>query len=124
MLGFGASFALSQLVYEDEHKTEIYEELKSRNIEYRSDQFIKAINGVMLRLLEFANAQDIVSVLLELLTVNSRAVYPSSKTISLIVKCLGRVAPSFTKDLKDQSAKKFLIRANEYFCAIDYEIPL
>jgi hypothetical protein len=51
LLGFGTSFALTQLVYEDEHKMEIVEELRSRNIEYKSDNFIKAINGVMLRLL-------------------------------------------------------------------------
>lgn len=74
----------------------------------------------MLRLLEFANPQDIVNVLLELLTVHSRGPNPSTKTISLIVKCLGRVAPGFTKDLNDQSSKKFLIRANEYFCSIEY----
>jgi hypothetical protein len=55
----------------------------------------------MLRLLEFANSQDIVNVLLELLTLHSRAANPSTKTISLIVKCLGRVAPGFTKDLKE-----------------------
>lgn len=54
----------------------------------------------MLRLLEFANSQDIVNVILELLTVYSRATNPSSKIISLIVKCLGRVAPGFTRDLK------------------------
>jgi hypothetical protein len=32
LLGFGTSFALTQLVYEDEHKAEIVEELRSRNI--------------------------------------------------------------------------------------------
>jgi hypothetical protein len=51
LLGFGASFALNQLVYEDENKATIYEELRARNIDYKSDNFIKAVNGVMLRLL-------------------------------------------------------------------------
>lgn len=55
LLGYGTSFALTQLVYEDEHKSEIYEELKSRNIDYKADNFIKSINGVMLRILENAH---------------------------------------------------------------------
>lgn len=100
LLGFGTSFALTQLVYEDEHKAEIIEELRSRNIEYKSDNFIKAINGVMLRLLENANQQDIVNTLLELLAIHTQQVHPSQKTISLIVKCLGRVAANFAKELR------------------------
>ncbi len=55
LLGYGTSFALTQLVYEDQHKSEIYEELKSRNIEYKADNFIKSINGVMLRILQNAH---------------------------------------------------------------------
>jgi hypothetical protein len=100
LLGYGTGFALSQLVYEDENKASIAEELRSRNIEYKSDNFIKAINGVMLRLLENANSQDIVNVLLELLTTQSRAPTPSAKTISLIVKCLGRVIVNYIRDLR------------------------
>ena len=36
LLGYGVSFALSQLVYEDENKAAIKEALKSRNIEYQT----------------------------------------------------------------------------------------
>lgn len=124
LLGFGTSFALTQLVYEDEHKAEIVEELRSRNIDYKSDNFIKAINGVMLRLLENVNPQEIVNILIELLTIHSRAAVPSAKTISLIVKCLGRVASGFCKDMRLEAVKTFLIRANEYLTSIDYDTPL
>lgn len=124
LLGFGTSFALTQLVYEDEHKAEIVEELRSRNIDYKSDNFIKAINGVMLRLLENVNPQEIVNILIELLTIHSRTATPSAKTISLIVKCLGRVASGFCKDMRLEAVKTFLIRANEYLTSIDYDTPL
>lgn len=100
LLGFGASFALNQLVYEDENKATIYEELRSRNIEYKSDNFIKAVNGVMLRLLENANSQDIVNVLLELLTNQHKSQLSSPKLISLIVKCIGRVSSHFTREMR------------------------
>lgn len=54
----------------------------------------------MLRILENANSQDIVNVLLELLTYHSRATPCSAKTISLVVKCIGRVSKDFTKDMR------------------------
>ena len=94
-----------QLVYEDENKVAISEELKSRNIEYKTDNFIKSVNGIMLRYLENANSQDIVNVLLELLSVHIRKDSPSAKTISLIVKCLGRVASHFCKDYRPEGTK-------------------
>ncbi len=124
LLGYGTGFALSQLVYEDENKAAIYEELRSRNIEYKSDNFIKAINGVMLRLLENANSQDIVNVLLELLTTQSRAATPSAKTISLIVKCLGRVIVNYIRDLRPDATKLFVLRANEYLATVGYDTAL
>ena len=54
----------------------------------------------MLRLLEYGHPQDIVNILLALLIHHTRANPQSPKTLSLIIKCLGRVAPSFAKDLR------------------------
>ena len=54
----------------------------------------------MLRLLENANNQDTVNVLLELLTYHSKSANSSPKTISLIVKCIGRISKEFHKDLR------------------------
>lgn len=78
----------------------------------------------MLRLLENVNPQEIVNILIELLTIHSRTATPSAKTISLIVKCLGRVASGFCKDMRLEAVKTFLIRANEYLTSIDYDTPL
>lgn len=54
----------------------------------------------MLRILENAHPHETVNVLLELLTYHSRLVPSSPKTISLVVKCLGRVAKEFAKELR------------------------
>lgn len=51
------NFALCQLVYEDENKSLIYDNLRARGIDYKVDNFIKVINGVMLRILENAVPQ-------------------------------------------------------------------
>jgi hypothetical protein len=72
----------------------------------------------MLRLLENANAQEIVNILIELLAIHSRVQHPSQKTISLIVKCLGRVSSGFCKDLRLEAVKTFLARSNEYLAGI------
>jgi hypothetical protein len=96
-----------------------------RNIEYKSDNFIKAINGVMLRLLENANPQDIVNTLLELLSIHTQQQHPSPKTISLIVKCLGRVSANFTKELlRLEAVKTFILRSNDYLAATQYDTAL
>jgi hypothetical protein len=76
------------------------------------------VNGVMLRILEHANHQDIVNNLLEMLTIHSKVPQPSPKTISLIIKCLGRVSNSFCVGLRFESIKTFLIKANEYLASI------
>ena len=49
----GTKFTLTQLVYEDENKKIISDSLKNRGFEYPKEEnpFIKAINGVMLRIL-------------------------------------------------------------------------
>lgn len=78
----------------------------------------------MLRLLENANQQDIVNTLLELLAIHTQQNHPSQKTISLIVKCLGRVASNFSKELRLDSVKTFILRANDYLAAIQYDTAL
>lgn len=98
--------------------------MRSRNIEYKADNFIKAINGVMLRILENSNSQDVVNVLLELLTYYSRGTLHSPKTISLIVKCMGRVSKDFAKDLRPEAVKLFLLRSLQYLTCIDYDVYL
>jgi hypothetical protein len=78
----------------------------------------------MLRILENGNCQDIVSVLLELLTYHSRQIPNSPKTISLVVKCIGRVSKEFNKDFRPEAVKMFLYRAHQYLSAVDYDIYL
>lgn len=51
LLRLSMHFTLKQLVYEDENKSLIQEDLANRGIEYKIENFIKVINGVMLRLL-------------------------------------------------------------------------
>lgn len=57
LLYHGTKFALYQLVYEDEYKNVIAQNLNNRNIDFKPDQFVKVINGVMLRILDFACPQ-------------------------------------------------------------------
>ena len=57
LLYHGTKFALYQLVYEDEYKNVITQNLNNRNIDFKPDQFVKVINGVMLRILENASSQ-------------------------------------------------------------------
>ena len=77
-----------------------------------------------MRLLENAHCQDIVSVLLELLTYHSKCYPQSGKTISLVAKCIGRVSKDFGKDLKPESIRLFLLRAIQFLSVIDYDTPL
>lgn len=78
----------------------------------------------MLRLLENANPQDIVNTLLELLVIHSQQQNQSQKTISLIVKCLGRVAANFAKDLRLEAVKTFILRSNDYLASVQYDTAL
>lgn len=52
-----------QLVYEDENKNLIAEDLRNRNSECKTENFIRVINGVMLRILENGNSQEVVIIL-------------------------------------------------------------
>ena len=64
--------------------------MKSKGHNIRSDHFIKKINGVLLRLLEYANLQDVLSILLSMLN-HYAAVKPiPQKIVTLLVKCLER----------------------------------
>jgi len=74
----------------------------------------------MLRILENSNPQDIVNVLLELLTFHSRSTPSSVKTISLVVKCIGRVSKDFTKALNPEAIRLFLFRSLQYLNLIEY----
>jgi len=78
----------------------------------------------MLRILENGNCQDIVNVLLELLTYQSKKTPNSPKTISLVVKCLGRVSKEFNKEIRPEAVKLFLFRSHQYLSSVDYDIPL
>lgn len=48
----------------------------------------------------------------------------STKTVSLVVKCLGRVTSNFTKDLKAESARNFIREAVHFLSSNDYEMAL
>lgn len=78
----------------------------------------------MLRILENSNPQDIVNVLLELLTFHSRSTPGSAKTVSLVVKCIGRVSKDFTKDMRPEAIRLFIFRAIQYLNLIDYSTYL
>jgi len=78
----------------------------------------------MLRLLENANSQDIVNVLLELLTNQYKTQIPSPKLTSLIIKCLGRVSAHFTREMRPEATRLFLNRAINYLFTVQYETPL
>ena len=78
----------------------------------------------MLRLLENATPQDTTVVLLRLLTTHSLRTPGSTKTISLVVKCLGRVISNFMKDFKPDSGKRFIKEAVHYLASIEYENAL
>jgi hypothetical protein len=58
-------FTIDQLVYEDENKTSIENRLRMRGMtDFKSDSFIKGINGVMLRLLDNSNPLLLINCLL------------------------------------------------------------
>jgi hypothetical protein len=59
----------------------------------------------MLRIIENACPQEIVNVLLNLLNKQLQTQHTSQKTMSLIIKCLGRVAVSCVNDLSAQRTK-------------------
>ena len=121
----GTKFALTQLVFEDENKTMIYQDLQTRGyVDFRPDQFIKVINGVMLRILENACPQDTANILLRLLNLHNSVQNPSQKTIYLIIKCLTRVGPNYTNDLTDSKSEEFLTSFNEYLNIINLGYPL
>lgn len=98
---FGTKFALEQLVYEDENKTMIMQDLVNRGFDFKAEQFIKVINGVMLRILENACPQETVNVLLRLLNAHVPQQFPSQKTISLIIKCMARVNKDYSTEITD-----------------------
>lgn len=113
----GTKFALSQLVYEDENKTMIMQDLATRGYDFKAEQFIKVINGVMLRILENACPQEAVNVLLRLLNFYTSQQFPSQKTFSLIIKCLSRVSTSYSQEISDENTAEFFAVASQYFSA-------
>lgn len=96
LLKLSMHFTLKQLVYEDENKSLIQEDLVNRGIEYKIENFIKVINGVMLRLLENGTPQDVVNTLISIHNEYNKQPQKSTKTIYLIMKCTSRVAQSYT----------------------------
>lgn len=107
----GTKFALYQLVYEDEHKNVIAQELINKGIDFKPDQFVKVINGIMLRILENACPQEIVNILLNLLNSQLQMHPVSQKTISLIIKCLSRVSTNYGLDINPQRTREFILKA-------------
>lgn len=105
LLYHGTKFALYQLVYEDENKTMIAQDLINKGIDFKPDQFVKVINGIMLRILENACPQEVVNILLNILNKQLQMPQISQKTISLIIKCLGRVSNSYSLDINPQRTK-------------------
>lgn len=108
----GMHFALRQLVFEDENKAIIHEDLVNRRIEYKIENFIKVINGVMLRILENGNPQDVVNTLIVIHNEYNKQPQKSTKTIYLIMKCTSRVAQSYTAEIKADKVVEFLVAVN------------
>ena len=124
LLFHATNFTLSQLVYEDENKTAIASDLRARGIDYKIDNFIKVINGVMLRILEYGPAQNVTGIMFDLLTGQSRSHSPSQKTIYLIIKCISRVAPTYAADCRPDHVREYFIKINDYFDHIGLSLPL
>lgn len=74
-------------------------------VDFKPDQFVKVINGIMLRILENACPQEIVNILLNILNKQLQSVQVSQKTISLVIKCLSRVAGNYAMDINPQRTK-------------------
>ena len=124
LLYFGTRFALLQLVYEDEHKSQILNDLHQRGIDFKVEQFIKVINGVMLRILENACPQETVNILLKMLNYHASMQYVSQKTTSLIIKCLSRVASNYSMDIGEDRTREFILLSVEYFHIINLHFGL
>jgi hypothetical protein len=106
LLYHATKFALYQLVYEDEHKSMIAQDLIQKGcVEFKAEQFVKVINGIMLRILENACPQEVINILLNLLNKQLQMPQSSQKTISLVTKCLGRVATNYAMDINPQRTK-------------------
>lgn len=92
-------------MYEDEHKNMIAQDLINKGIDFKPDQFVKVINGIMLRILENACPQEVINILMNLLNKQLQMPQASQKTISLVTKCLGRVAANYAMDINPQRTK-------------------
>lgn len=78
----------------------------------------------MLRILENACPQEIVNILMNLLNKQLGMVQVSQKTISLVIKCMSRVAGNYAVDITPQRTKEFILRAVEYFNVINFQRTL
>jgi hypothetical protein len=92
--------------------------LLNRGIEFKIENFIKIINGVMLRILENGNPQDVVNTLVIIHNEFNKMPQKATKTLYLIVKCISRVAQSYAAELRLNGVVDFFLAINEYF-AID-----
>mgnify|MGYP003687838167 CR=1 FL=1 len=111
LLFYATRFALTQLVYEDENKSVIYEDLRKRGIDFRIENFIKVINGVMLRILDHAPAQDTTNILMDLL-IKALTQQSYTKTSYLIIKCIDRISGNFVNECRPDQVKDYLLRVN------------
>jgi len=100
VLAVATEFVLKQLVFEDENKASIAESLRERGIDFKTDNFVKTINGVMLRILENAHPHHIIIILFDLLIKTLKRSPVSQKTVCLILKCIGRVSNNYLAELE------------------------
>jgi hypothetical protein len=77
----------------------IAEALRERGIDFKTENFIKIINGVMLRILENAHPHQITIILFDLLIKTLKKPTVSQKTVCLIIKCIGRVSNGYVSEL-------------------------
>ena len=99
MLSLCTEFVLKQLVYEDENKSAIQEAIRERGFDYKVENFIKTINGIMLRILENGHPHQVTITLFDYLIQCMKRPVISQKTFSLVLKCIGRVANSYVSEL-------------------------
>ena len=78
----------------------------------------------MLRILENACPQETVNILLRMLNHHASMQCISQKTISLIIKCLSRVANNYLIDVGEDRTKEFISLCVEYFHIINLQFGL
>ena len=107
-------FTVDQLVYEDENRGSIEARLKSKGYEIKGDIFIKGVNGVMLRILDYSQPLFIFNIFLRMLinvimgetseeySGTPLPISSKNKKIGLLMRCMNRLSNAHFITAKDK----------------------